>query len=406
MQRFARYTARFTMMTLLGCAGTWLTGCSRAVTETTVHANGSWTRKITFHGPKSNPNDGPNANNANGNNGNNGNNAPQNGNQDFNPFGSLMPKLEDVVRVPSGPGWKITRPVKDEESVIVAERTLQPGETLHGDIAIKAIKEPEPLNFDIPGNGNPDAKPDGKNPNRQPVGKGNGKNDKNDKKDKFVMVNDVSVKQTAPGVWKYTEVLHWIGPPMPEMTLDSTAMTTVKEALPPALATDANVKEVTRKFTLEFLRVLFGPGDPLLSDIFTFMMQPELMERRIMKRMGSRLDTALKEKFGAQMTAEQRLGIVRRIVASATNMVGDKGKAQGPGGPGGLGNAGKPGDNESGAGSVALFLSVKMPGRITETNGERDEVQGDVYWAVYPMATVLGDITLTATCNTNPQASK
>ncbi len=327
--RISRLRAAICCASIAAGAGL-LNGCARGVAVTTINPNGSWTRKITFHGVKPDKNDT-----------------------------AMGQKIEDVFVLPTGAEWKITRHNDKDKSSIVLERALPPGQSLNGAITIKSGK------------------------------KGAG----------LVMVNTVRVQQTAPGVFQYTEMLHWKGEPARELTPDADAISVVKQALPAPLATDANARDVAARSARVFWRVLFGPGDPLLAEFSAFMMQPEAMERKMLRRVAGEMDKILQAKFGAQMTAEQRLAVTHRLVADSMNTVSTKSKSSAPGGPpSGDNSKDKNGDQDN---TVALTLSVKMPGRITQTNGERDELNGDVYWSLFPQAAATGDVTLSATCDTN-----
>ncbi len=44
-----------------------------------------------------------------------------------------------------------------------------------------------------------------------------------------------------------------------------------------------------------------------------------------------------------------------------------------------------------------MFI-VKMPGRVVSSNGEVDDLSGEVYWALFPEAASLKNLVLTATC--------
>ena len=329
-----RRTRRDRLRLLPACAlllagAALLDGCARGVAVTTVNPNGSWTRKITFHGVKPDK-DG----------------------------GAMGQKIEDAVVLPTGADWKITRQTKDDESIVILERTLPPGGVLNGDITVKSGK------------------------------KGAGP----------IMVNEARVTQTAPGVFQYKETLHWKGGAVEELTPDKDTLALIKSALPAPLATDANARDVGMQAARVFWRVLFGPGDPLLSEFSAMMMQPEVVERRVTRRVGGDMDALLQNKFGAQMSGEQRLALTRKIVSASLNTLTTKGKSNTPGGP----PNGKPNnDADDTTPPVALIVSVKMPGRITQTNGERDEINGDIYWSLYPQAAALGDVTLSATCDTN-----
>src|SRR5947207_485007 len=90
-----------------------LTGCAREVVTTKVHANGTWQRTVVFHSPKADKNGaGPNA-----------------------------PKMEDTFVLPSGPEWKVTKSEKDDDTIYTAVRTMEPEQSLSGDISIKSDKE-------------------------------------------------------------------------------------------------------------------------------------------------------------------------------------------------------------------------------------------------------------------------
>jgi hypothetical protein len=58
-------------------------------------------------------------------------------------------------------------------------------------------------------------------------------------------------------------------------------------------------------------------------------------------------------------------------------------------------SAGPP-DKSSGGGLTPLMFIVKTPGRVVSSNGETDEFTGEVYWALFPEAASLKDVTLTA----------
>ena len=63
---------------------------------------------------------------------------------------------------------------------------------------------------------------------------------------------------------------------------------------------------------LGVLKALFGPGDPMLSQI---LMHPELVERKFRVRMGGILDRAIQAKFGDRITRTQRMDAIRKITA-------------------------------------------------------------------------------------------
>lgn len=328
-ERAWQIAGKLPALALLAALG--LTGCARGVATTTVHADGSWVRSVTFHGAKPD--------------------------KDGNTMGT---KIEDAFLIPKGQEWKITRQEKEDEVIVTAERTLKPGETLHGDLTLQGSK----------------------------------------KQAEATTVNDVTVRMISPGVYKYTETLHWKGALPKALVPDAEAIAPFKSALPPALATDANARELATRSAREIWRVFFGPGDPLVSQLSSMMTQPELVERHLRSRIGADLEKQLAAQFGDQLTAAQRHEAAVHIVAHSLENVMAQTKSKTPGGE----KADKAeGDSAPGA---SLFLSVKMPGRITETNGEQDAFTGDVFWSLYPEAAALGDVTLTATCDTNQKTAR
>jgi hypothetical protein len=108
-------------------------------------------------------------------------------------------------------------------------------------------------------------------------------------------------------------------------------------------------------------------------------------------KFGRALDTLLNKEFGDKMDANARLKAIRTLIAqldSGKLLEGSKEKQkEGPSDDSNL---------------IAMFTSVKLPGRIVESNGELDEVSGEVFWAYYPEAAQLGDVTLRAVCEVKP----
>lgn len=324
-----RAPGRFSLCLLGGVtAAALLTGCARSSVTSTVKPDGSWTRKVVYHG------------------------AP-----DDNGQPSIGIKLDEAFTLPGGAEWKIKREKTDSEAILTAERTMKPGETLKKDITLLAGK---------------------------------------DKKD-VVLVNEVSVKQIAPGRFEYRETLHWTGQKPKEMqTIPPDMLAQVKSALPPALATDANARELMPILVHEIWRVIFGPNEPLLSQM---MLHPDLAEHTLSRRGGQAISHALEVKFGDKMTPEARLATTRKIVAAlaatTSTMMNSKTNPQAPGGD-------KPDDQ---GGFTALTFAVKLPGKIVSTNGETDAINGEVYWALYAQSAALDDVVMTAVCDTNKTAS-
>ncbi len=299
-------------------------GCGRVSTLTDVHADGSLTRTIKFHGQAPDEKNGV----------------------------SIGPKLEDTFIIPSGAPWKVTRAKEKDELIVTATRDVPKGETLKQDLVIRGK---------IKGN-----------PGR-------------------LVVNELAVRQVAPGRLEYREVLHYQGDRPKEMDQAAPELTSIlKSTLPANLAAEAEQSDLTRNLIREIWRTLFGPGDPLISQL---MMHPDLAERRLKMRLAAAVDKTLQQKFGNRMTLEQRQAVTRKLVATAAAKTSTMGKDKSKAGPP------EPGGNDDG-GLQAIFISVRLPGKVVATNGERDESTGEVFWALYSLAPALEDVVLTATCET------
>lgn len=319
---------------LLALASLLATGCSRAVITTTVKSDGAFSRKIVFHGPSGDKGAGLG--------------GP-----------GMGAELKDTFEMPAGGPWKTKREKLESEETYTAERDLTPGSVQKQDIAIKSGDQAKPGVF---------------------------------------VVNEATVRSIGPGKWEYHETLHWKGK-LPDLiaNADPDMMKKVKASLPPALATDALVRQVSVDVDKELWHLLFGPGDPLISSWTQLMMEPEAVGRKMSLRMGPGLDKALAAQLGAKLTAQERRECVRKII---TALVDDLNSKAGAGA-----NPAKAGDKPDfgEAAMTALTFSVKLPGKIVSTNGQRDDYTGEVYWSVYPQAAVLGDVELTAICDTNAQ---
>jgi hypothetical protein len=263
---------------------------------------------------------------------------------------SLGPKLEETFLIPSGAPWKITRAKEKDDLTITATREVAKGEIVKQDLVVRGK---------IKGN-----------PGR-------------------LVVNEMSVKQIAPGRLEYREVLHYQGDHPKEMDQAAPEVTSVlKASLPPGLVAEAEHGELTRNLLREIWRLLFGPNDPLISQL---MMHPDLAERRLKMRVATVIDATLLKQFGDRLTVEQRHNVTRKLVETAAAKTSTMSQAKSKAGPPEPGGA----DN---AGMEAMFVSVKLPGKIVSTNGERDDTTGEVFWAFYSMAPALEDVVLTATC--------
>ena len=318
---------------LLAAAAMLTVGCARSVVTTTVKPDGAFTRKIVFHGPK----------------------ASEKG--DAAAFAPPGGELTDTFEMPAGGPWKTKREKLENEETYTAERDLTPGSVQTKDIVIKSGDKTKPGVF---------------------------------------VVNEATVRSLGPGKWEYRETLHWVGK-APDVTakIDPDMVAAIKTSLPPALATEANIRPIAVALTREVWHLMFGPGDPLISSWTQLMMQPEAIERKMTIRMSVGVDKAMATQFGDKLTLDQRRLYTHKLIGSVVASLNAKTTKSAD--PSKAGDKPDFGD----AALAALTFSVKLPGKIVSTNGERDDFTGEVYWSVYPQAAALGDVEMTAVCDTN-----
>jgi hypothetical protein len=260
--------------------------------------------------------------------------------------GNMAPTIEDTFVVPSGPGWKSAESKKNDDRVLTLERTQAAGTKLQADLSLKAGEE-----------------------------------------GKLNLVNEVTVTRLAPRRFEYRETLKWKGDPPKMMgAVKPEDLAEIKAALPKPLATDANARALATKTAELIFPVMFGPGDPLLA---VGLLHPDLAERRMMQRVGAVLMKALEEQFGDKMQVSERREVVRKLIATgfSSSKPSQPDPANGP--PASKGPALTP-----------LMFIVKSPGRIVSSNGEVDDVTGEVYWALFSDAASLKDLVLTAIVET------
>jgi hypothetical protein len=157
----------------------------------------------------------------------------------------------------------------------------------------------------------------------------------------------------------------------------------LKAVLPKSLATDENARGVADKMTELIMPLMFGPGDPLLA---IGLLHPDLAARRASQRIGSVLLKALEEQFGDKMTPAERRAVALKLIE--TSFAQAKPKAPDP--------AAGPPSSDKGSGLTSLMFVVKSPGKIISSNGEVDELTGEVYWALFPPAASRKPVVMTA----------
>jgi hypothetical protein len=303
---------RVVFLSLFIAALAALSGCARSRITTEIRAAGAWTRTDSFTGQEKKE-------------------------------GQMAPSIDDIFVIPSGAEWTSHTAKTDKDSTITLERTLRAGDSLKGDLSIKA-----------------DA-------------------------DKLQLVNEATVRRMGPRRFEYRETLSWKAPKQPGDigAIKPEELAGIKAALPRPLATDANARGLAERVSGLVVPLMFGPGDPLLA---MGLMHPDLAERRASQRIGTLMMTALQEQFGDKMSVGQRKEVVRKVIAGS--LASARPAQPDP-------SAGPP-DKSSTGGLTPLMFVVKTPGRVISSNGELDEFTGEVYWALFPEAASLNDVTLTA----------
>jgi hypothetical protein len=255
----------------------------------------------------------------------------------------MAPALEDVFVIPSGAGWKSHEVKKNGDRTLILERVMAAGATLKGDLTLK-----------------------------------------DDEKGKLKLVNEATVTHAGPRRFEYRETLHWTGEPFKNFgsNVKPEDIAEIRASLPKPLATEENARALAEKTAVLAIPLLFGPGDPLLS---MGLMHPDLAERRASQRIGALLLKALEEQFGDKLTPEQRRVVARKLIEKTFSSA--KPSQPDP--------AGGPPASKNSSGMTPLMFVVKFPGKVVSTNGEVDELTGEVYWALYPEAASIKDVVLT-----------
>lgn len=257
--------------------------------------------------------------------------------------GQMTPSIDEIFLIPSGAQWKSQTVKTDKDSTITLQQTLHAGAELKGDLSIRA-----------------DA-------------------------DKLQLVNDVTVRRLAPRRFEYREILSWKAPKAAGDigVIKPEELEQIRTDLPKPLDTDANARALAARVSSLVVPLMFGPGDPLLA---VGLMHPDLAERRASQRVGTLMMQALQDQFGDKMSIDQRKEVVRKIIAGS--FASARPTQPDP-------SAGPPGKS-SGSALTPLMFVVKTPGRVVSSNGELDEFTGEVFWALFPEAASLNDVTLTA----------
>lgn len=255
----------------------------------------------------------------------------------------------DVYVIPKAPLWKITKGVDEKETMITAKRSLKITEVIKGDLTLQDVKTKKPL-----------------------------------------VTNEASIKEIAPNKFQYTEVIRWAGPlPKDLISVSDDQVIKIKSILPQELATQVNARAIGLRMNREFWKVLFGPNDPLISNYAELLTSPEGLFRKLAKKIGKSADAALIEVFGNKMTLEQRHTFIRKYSQDFVETSEKEAKKADP--------TSKPDSKLGDLAPIALHIAIQLPGKIVETNGNKDDYLNEVFWTFYPHASAVEEVKLTAT---------
>lgn len=253
----------------------------------------------------------------------------------------------DAIRaafvLPRGAGWSSTSAREGETTVITARRALGAAETSRGDLTVRG------------GEGTAGARP--------------------------ALVNEVTVRMPATGRWEYREVLRWNGPRARATAPEFALALGLRAALPRDRVEDATCRAVAHRAAGAYWRFLMGPSEPAL---YQALLHPEWSERRLKRLIATEIDAGLRDALGERLTSAERSAAVTRAVATVLPSLRHL--------PGGS----NPGPGEE-ALPVPLAFSVRLPGRVTETNGAVDPLTGEVTWGLHAGAAAFEPVVLTAT---------
>ncbi|HEY3269001.1 MAG TPA: hypothetical protein VGM37_18975 [Armatimonadota bacterium] len=250
-------------------------------------------------------------------------------------------QLSDTFVLPQAPAWKVSKTIADGDVKYGATIRVAAGQTLARDVSVRR-KDQGPV----------------------------------------LVTNKVSVAQVSPGRWRYTETIHWNGPIPKEVAVpEASTLSQIKLALPASVATDDTVRALAPALARAVWSVLFGPGEPVLPQLF---LQPDAAERTMRRRAGRGIEKVLADKLGGKLNAAERRQTTRRILSALTAV--SQSKKDNPTG----------GAGDDGTDLPSLSFVLKVPGHLVSTNGETDDYSDDVFWTLYPEAAALGDVTLSA----------
>jgi hypothetical protein len=193
----------------------------------------------------------------------------------------------------------------------------------------------------------------------------------------------VTVTKLPDGRLEYIETLHWLGPKSGEIGVKREAFRpAVKKALAPEYQETAVIDKVYDRVLSAAVHVLFGPAEPAFPDL---IINRDGASRRIARLLVPAFERALGEAV-PQMPEAERAIAARKLGAAlkAMDIMKDK---PGPNPP-------EPKENSATNESTPLYFEVSFPGKIVETDGIVDPIDGTVYWSMIAAVLQFEDVRL------------
>lgn len=245
--------------------------------------------------------------------------------------------LDKVFELPKGSEWKVVKKDDAENLVAIYTRSGKLGETPSTDIKVLS-----------------------------PTG--------------VILTNRLAVTEATPGVYEYKETFTWQGKGGSFKKESANDFVDGLKNVLPSGTEDALIKKVASDLQKDILRIMFGPGDPLISELMT---NPDHFARKLKMQLGKSLENNFVRNLDDWQNESERANAIRSIL---TNLDSDKFMSKPK-------TTEPPSDEDSG-GMVPLALSVKVPGKIIETNGLYNPYTNEVYWGMFPEAASLGPVSL------------
>ena len=233
-------------------------------------------------------------------------------------------KWVDVFATP-GPEWNKSEEIKDNEKITTLKRSFKPAEGVVTDIIIKENAVTKLKNF-------------------------------------------VTVRKLDGNRIEYYEKIVYTGVPDEKKQKDLDGyVDELKKYMPAGKATDEDYKVMAKKTGTAIVRILMGPDDHLFG---TLILNPDGAARRLRSKIGSIENKIIADQMGDRLTQAEREDIVKKMLSTfdSSKMAGKKSET-----------ATEPG-SQSQADFVGMSVSVKLPGKIIESNGEIDAFTGEVFW--------------------------